>query len=136
MGFCPVVYLPPSLFFRLPQAASCSSDKALTFTWTVTCTNDDSVGAAKTRAESSSGFGQTSSKSALKIDAGALVGGKEYEFTVVVALKASSSTATTVTTTVNVEWSPLEPSIVGGQYIVPSLSQPRTQGHLYAVCRM
>ena len=102
----------------------------------MTCTNDDSAGAAKTRAESSSGFGQTSSKSALKIDAGALIGGKKYVFTVVVALKASSSTATTVTTAVDVEWSPLEPSIVGGQYIVPSLSQLRTQGHLYAVCRI
>ena len=106
----------PILLSIRSQAASCSSSKALTYSWSVRCTNDDSSNAAKTRFESSPGFRETSSKSALKVDSGALVGGKTYEFTVTVALKESPSTATNMTTTVMVDWSPLEPAIVGGLY--------------------
>jgi hypothetical protein len=100
------------------QAASCSMEKALSYSWSVLCTNDDSGNSAKTRAESSPGFQLTSNKAALKIDAGSLVGGKTYRFTVVVSLTASPSTATTMTTDVAVEWSPLEPAIAGGLWIV------------------
>jgi hypothetical protein len=96
------------------QAASCSTEKALSYSWSVVCTNDDGSNSAKTRAESSAGFGLTSNKAALKIDAGSLVGDKTYTFTVVVSLTASPSTATTMTSTVAVQWSPLEPAIAGG----------------------
>ena len=65
--------------------------------------------------EASAGFTQTSTKFALKIDSGTLLAGRTYEFTVVVALTADVSIKTTVKTSVVVEWSPLEPSIVGGK---------------------
>ena len=112
-----IVELSKSCIIIRSQAASCSSSKALTYSWSVRCTNDDSSNAAKTRFESSPGFRKTSSKSSLKVDSGALVGGKTYEFTVTVALKASPSTATNMTTTVVVDWSPLEPAILGGQIL-------------------
>lgn len=64
--------------------------------------------------EASAGYKKTSGKFALKISKGALLAGRTYEFTVVVALKANSLIKTTVKTSVEVEWSPLQPAIVGG----------------------
>ena len=93
------------------QAASCSAEKALSYSWSVVCSNAD----AKTRAESSSGFTLTATKSALKIDAGSLVGGQTYTFTVNVSLTASPSIATTASVEVVVEWSPLVAAIAGGK---------------------
>ena len=99
-------------------AASCSSSTALTFTWSVKCTQGDSADAAEARVEASSGYVETSMKFALKIDSGALLAGRTFEFTVVVALKESPSIKTTVKTSVVVEWSPLQPGIVGGDRTV------------------
>ena len=79
------------------------------------CTKGDSADAAKAWVEYSAGYKATSKKFALKIDAGALLAGRTYEFTVVVASKANPSIKTTVKTSVVVAWSPLEPSIVGGR---------------------
>ena len=97
------------------QAASCSSSTALTFAWSVKCTQGDSAEAAKSRVEATAGYTKTSTKFALKIDSGTLLAGRTYEFTVVVALKATPSTKSTVKTSVVVEWSPLQPGIVGGK---------------------
>ncbi len=96
------------------QAASCSAEKALSYAWSVVCTNDDGSNSAKTRAESSPSFQLTRNKAALKIDAGSLVGEKTYRFTVVVSLTASPNIATTMSTDVTAEWSPLEAAIAGG----------------------
>ena len=74
------------------------------------CSNAD----AKTRAESSSGFQLTATKAALKIDAGSLVGGQTYTFTVAVSLTASPSISTPASVVVVVEWSPLIAAIAGG----------------------
>ena len=98
------------------QAATCSSSTALTFAWSVKCTQGDSPDAAEARVKASTGYLETSTKFALKIDSGALVAGRTYEFTVVVALKDNPSIKTTVKTSVVVEWSPLQPGIVGGIY--------------------
>ena len=87
------------------------------------CTHGDSAEAAKTRVEATTGYTETSTKFALKIDSDALLAGRTYEFTVVVALKATPSTKTTVKTSVVVEWSPLQPGIVGGK----KCSQLRTR---------
>ena len=102
----------------IATAASCSSSTALTFAWSVKCTQGDSADAAEARVEASSGYLETSTKFALKIDSGALLAGRTYEFTVVVALKESPSIKTTVKTSVVVEWSPLQPGIVGGDRTV------------------
>jgi hypothetical protein len=80
----------------------------------VKCTQGDSPDAAKARVEASAGYRETSTKFALKIDSGALLAGRTYEFTVVVALKENPSVKTTVKTSVVVQWSPLKPGIVGG----------------------
>ena len=102
------------LFVSIFQAASCSAEKALSYSWSVVCTNDDGSNSAKTRAESSPSFQLTRNKAALKIDAGSLVGEKTYTFTVVVSLTASPNIATTMSTDVTAEWSPLEAAIAGG----------------------
>ena len=79
------------------------------------CTLGDSCDAAKFKVENSAGFKDTSMKFALKIDSGALLAGRTYEFTVVVALEEDPSIKTTVKVSLVVAWSPLRPAIVGGK---------------------
>ena len=62
----------------------------------------------------SEGFAKTKLQDCLKIDAGVLLGGRTYDFSVVAKMRYDPAVQTTVNLVVKAEWSPLVPIIAGG----------------------